>query len=177
MNIRRMILRGVTLLCCSAAASGASAASVSRGPAATATRLLASHNLERSRVNAPPLQWDPLLAAAAASYGPSLARLGRLQHSPRTPRPGQRENLWMGTRGFYSPEQMVGNWIDEKRQFRPGVFPNVSRTGNWEDVAHYTQLISKGTTRVGCALHPGGQWDFLICRYSPPGNVDGQYLP
>ncbi len=161
------------LLCCSAAADAAS--TVSRGD--IASRLLAMHNFERARMQAAPLQWDPQLAASAASYGPYLAQIGRLQHSPRAIRPGQRENLWMGTRGAYSPEQMVGSWLDEKRVFHPGVFPNVSRTGNWEDVAHYTQLISKGTTRVGCAIHPGGQWDFLICRYSPPGNVDGEYLP
>ena len=143
----------------------------------TAARLLAMHNAERSRVHSPPLQWDPLLAASAASYGPALARLGRLQHSPRASRPGQRENLWMGTRGFYSPEQMVGTWIDERRQFRPGIYPDVSKTGNWEDVSHYTQLIWKGTTRVGCAIHSTPQHDFLICRYSPPGNRDGWFLP
>jgi hypothetical protein len=143
----------------------------------TSARLLAMHNLERARVHAPPLQWDPQLAAAAASYGPALARLGRLQHSPRDNRPGQRENLWMGTRGRYSPEQMVASWIDERREFRPGVFPNVSTTGNWYDVSHYTQLIWKSTTRVGCAIHPGPQFDYLICRYSPPGNIDGRTVP
>ena len=161
------------LLCTSSVANGA--ASLSRGDAAE--RLLAIHNFERSRVHSPPLQWDPQLAAAAASYGPALARIGRLQHSPRASRPGQRENLWMGSRGAFSPEQMVGTWIAERRAFRPGVFPNVSRTGNWSDVAHYTQLIWKGTTRVGCAIHQTERWDYLICRYSPPGNIDGRYLP
>ena len=125
-------------------------------------------------MNVPPLMWDPQLAAAAASYGPELARLGYLRHSPRASRPGQRENLWMGTHGAYSPEQMVGSWIEEKRAFRPGVFPSVSRTGSWMDVSHYTQLIWKDTTRVGCAVQPAGGWDYLICRYSPPGNLDGK---
>ena len=142
----------------------------------SSARLLAAHNMERTRVGVTPLQWDPQLAASAASYGPMLARIGRLQHSPRASRPGQRENLWMGTRGFFSPEQMVGSWIDERREFRPGVFPNVSRTGNWYDVSHYTQLIWKGTTRVGCAIHSTPRHDFLICRYSPPGNIDGRYV-
>ena len=157
------------LLCWPATANSAS---LSRG--GEAARLLAMHNQERSRVNVPPLIWDPQLAAAAASYGPTLARIGRLQHSPRASRPGQRENLWMGTRGAFSPEQMVGSWIAERSAFRPGVFPSVSRTGNWMDVSHYTQLIWRGTTRVGCAIQPAGRWDFLICRYSPPGNIDGR---
>lgn len=71
-------------------------------------RILALHNRERRAVGAPPLGWDPALAAAAASYGPQLARLGRLQHSPPESRPGQGENLWMGTRGAYSIEEMIG---------------------------------------------------------------------
>ncbi len=165
------------LMCGCAAASGGMAASYNRTPMSAAARLLAVHNKERARVNAPPLRWDPHLAASAASYGPVLARMGRLQHSPRASRPGQRENLWMGPRGTYSPEQMVGGWIAERALFRPGVFPHVSRTGNWSDVAHYTQMIWKGTTRVGCAIQPAGRVEYLICRYSPPGNVDGKYLP
>ncbi len=140
----------------------------------TAQRLLAAHNFERARVRVAPLQWDPQLAASAAAYGPTLASIGRLQHSPRAIRPGQRENLWMGSRGFFSPEQMVGTWVGERNLFRPGIFPAVSRTGNWYDVAHYTQLIWAGTTRVGCAIHSTPRWDYLICRYSPPGNVDGR---
>jgi hypothetical protein len=138
--------------------------------------LLATHNAERAIVGVPPLQWDPALAAAAASYGPTLEKLGRLQHSPRAERPGQRENLWMGTRGAFVPEQMVSNWIAEKRDFRPGVFPDVSRTGNWLDVSHYTLIVWRNTTHVGCAIHSSARWDFLICRYSPPGNADGKMV-
>ena len=140
-------------------------------------RILALHNRERAAVGAPPLAWDPTLAAAAASYGPTLGSLGRLTHSPRDTRPGQRENLAMGTAGYYGPEALVGFWIDEKRHFQPGTFPNVSRTGYWKDVAHYTQMIWKGTTNVGCAFHVEGGRNYLICRYSPPGNADGRAVP
>lgn len=123
-----------------------------------------------------PLAWDPALAAAAASYGPVLSASGRLQHSPRASRPGQRENLWRGTRASYSPEQMVGSWIAERHYFRSGVFPNVSITGNWMDVAHYTTMMWPTTTRVGCAIYRDRSWDYLVCRYSPPGNIDGRAL-
>ena len=140
-------------------------------------RLLASHNRERAAFGAAPLRWDPNLAVAAASYGPSLSAMGRLQHSSRANRPGQAENLWMGTRGAYSPEAMVGAWNGEKRYLRPGIFPYVSSTGNWQDVAHFTQVIWKGTTHVGCAVHRDARYDFLICRYSPKGNVDGRRVP
>ena len=140
-------------------------------------RILSAHNVARAEVGSAPLQWDPTLAVAAASYGPALSRMGRLVHSPRTGRENQRENLWMGQVGRFGPEQMVATWTDEKRLFFPGAFPNVSRTGNWADVAHYTQMIWKGTTHVGCAIYRDGGWDYLICRYSPPGNRDGKVVP
>jgi len=137
-------------------------------------RVLAMHNRERAAVGAPPLAWDPALATAAASYGPALAARGRLAHSPRESRPGQRENLAMGSSSHYGFEDLVGFWVEEKRHFQPGLFPHVSRTGQWKDVAHYTQMIWKGTTNVGCALHEGSDRSYLICRYSPPGNADGR---
>ena len=144
---------------------------------AFSTRVLAAQNHERLALGLQPLQWDPARAAAALSYGPALAAIGTLQHSPKESRPGQRENLWMGTSGAFTPEQMVGTWIGEKRYFRPGIFPAVSTTGNWLDVSHYTTLIWPTTIRIGCALYRARGWDYLICRYSPPGNVDGKPVP
>lgn len=138
-----------------------------------AARLLAEHNRERALVGAPPLQWDASLAAHAASYGPVLASLRKLVHSPREGRPGERENLAMAWHGTMSPEQLVGMWSGEKLLLQPGLFPAVSRTGQWEDVAHYTQMVWPTTTRVGCAIF-AADWDYLICRYSPPGNIDGK---
>jgi len=138
-----------------------------------AARLLAAQNRERAMVGHAPLVWDPALAASAASYGPTLARLRRLVHSPRQTRPGQRENLAMAYHGTLSPEQLVAMWSAEKRYLRPGLFPAVSSSGNWLDVAHYTQMVWPTTTHVGCALYQA-DWDYLICRYSPPGNIDGR---
>ena len=161
-------------LSCIAAAAPAAAQLPALDP--VSARLFAAHNRERAMVRIPPLAWDPALAAAAASYGPQLSALGQLQHSPRSSRPGQRENLWRGTRGAYSPEQMIASWADEKRYFRSGVFPDVSTTGNWLDVSHYTTMMWPATTRVGCAVYSDRSWDYLICRYSPPGNIDGRPL-
>ena len=80
----------------------------------------------------------------------------------------------MGTRGAYTLDEMIGSWAEEKRLFRPGIFPDVSSSGHGSDVAHYSQMVWRSTTRVGCAIHRSRRWDFLICRYAPPGNVVGQ---
>lgn len=176
------MLRGMTKLSLTAAiafllsTAGAHAQAWNEGVSDDiAARILAAHNRERAKVGAPPLQWDSTLAAHAASYGPVLARLHMLVHSPRAGRPGERENLAMAWHGTMSPEQMVGMWSDEKRQLEPGseLFPGISRTGRWEDIAHYTQMVWPTTTRVGCVIY-SVDWDYLICRYSPPGNIDGK---
>lgn len=140
-----------------------------------AARLLAAHNAERAAVGAPPLVWDQTLADHAASYGPTLANLRRLIHSPRAGRPGERENLAMAWHGTMSPEDLVAMWSRERQLLEPGsyLFPGASRTGNWEDIAHYTQMVWPTTTHVGCAIF-AADWDYLICRYSPPGNKDGK---
>ena len=137
-------------------------------------RLLVAHNGERASRGVPPLLWDPFLAAAADRYAGYMARTGFWGHSDRAARGGAGENLWMGSRGAFTPEQMVGGWLSERRHYRHGVFPHVSRSRNWGDVGHYTQLIWRTTTRVGCAIRSSRHHDYLVCRYSPAGNVVGR---
>jgi hypothetical protein len=144
---------------------------------AMAMRIVAFHNQLRAAVGVPPLYWDRGLAAAADSYAVELARTGRWQHSPSAARPGQGENLWMGTRGAFAVDQMLGSWASEGRMFRPGRFPQVSRSGRWADVGHYTQMLWPGSTRLGCAVRSSARADYLVCRYSPAGNVVGVMVP
>jgi len=135
------------------------------------------HNQQRAAAGVRPITWDPGLAAAADAYATQLARTRRWGHSPTATRPGQGENLWMGTRGAFSVDAMIGSWAGEGRMFRPGTFPTVSRTGNWGDVGHYTQMVWRGTTRVGCAVRSSARDDYLVCRYAPAGNVMGVAVP
>ena len=139
--------------------------------------LLDAHNRERAFVRVPQLAWDHALASAAAAYARQLAALGTLRHSARLARPGQGENLWMGTRGAFPVQAMVASWASEKAYFRPGIFPAVSRSGDWADVGHYSQMIWPTTTRLGCAIASGARFDVLVCRYAPAGNIDGRRVP
>lgn len=139
-------------------------------------RLLAAHNRERDVIGAAPLTWDPMLARTARDWARYLARTGKFEHSPDDPwySDPEGENLWAGSVGYYQPEAMVGLWTAEKRDFKPGVFPNNSRDGQVENVSHYTQLIWSRTGSVGCALEKGRREDVLVCRYSEAGNVLGE---
>lgn len=139
-----------------------------------AGRLLAAHNAERDRTGLPRLAWSSRLAQEAHDWAVHIAREGRLRHSDGTARRWTGENLWMGSAGAYSAEDMVGGFLAERSAFRPGSFPHVSRTGNWADVGHYSQVIWPATTEIGCAVATGARDDFLVCRYNPAGNVVGQ---
>lgn len=136
-------------------------------------RLLVLHNQARASVGAPPLDWDANLAEGAAAWAAQLGDNGMLEHSGAE---DLGENLWMGTADYYSLDAMVAGWTDEQRDFRPGRFPDVSRSGDWSAVGHYTQMIWRDTRSVGCGLYHGRQWDVLVCRYSPAGNVMGDQV-
>lgn len=137
-------------------------------------RLLAAHNRERDTMDVAPLVWDENLARGAQEWADYLSETGRFEHSPNVrgePREG--ENIWGGTPEYFSPESMVGLWIEEKRHFRYGQFPFNSTTGDVADVSHYTQVIWQRTGKVGCGLSNLGDEEILVCRYSRPGNVIG----
>lgn len=136
-------------------------------------RLLAIHNKERSAVYARPLKWNFKLEWDAIGYADHLAQIRDLVHAPREGRGIERENLAQTLIGW-SPDQMLGVWVTEKSDFVPGYFPNVARDGNLVRVLHYTQMIWPTTTDLGCGYVEGGGYGWLVCRYSPGGNRDGE---
>jgi hypothetical protein len=148
----------------------------STGGGAISQQILAAHNKYRAEVKVTSVTWSNALAQDAQKWANHLASLGgqQLIHSPNNQRPNQGENLWMGTAGYFSLMQMVDSWGEEKRYFRNGAFPNVSSTGNWADVGHYTQIVWRKTTQIGCGMAKAGGNDILVCRYSPPGNYMGE---
>ncbi len=153
------------------ALAGLAAAVAVREPAGFHRVMLEEHNRPRAAAGVAPLAWNEALASDAEAYARKLAASGRFEHSKAK---GQGENLWRGTRGAYAWRQMVAGWSDEATYYRHDVFPKVSRTGRWQDVGHYTQLVWRRTSDVGCGLASGRKWDVLVCRYSPPGNWIGE---
>jgi len=136
-------------------------------------RIFVSQNAARAELGLAPLAWNNGLAGEAKQWADHLANSGGFNHGVGSGS-GRGENLWRGTRGAYSPEEMANAWIDEKRFFHPGRFPNVSTTGDWKTVGHYSQIIWRETNEVGCAIASNDASDILVCRYSNPGNVVGQ---
>ncbi len=97
-----------------------------------------------------------------------------MRHASQSERKSAGENLWMGTAGMFSVEHMISAFVSEKRDFRPGKFPEISRTGRWQDVGHYSQMIWPTTREVGCAIAEKKGQEVLVCRYWPGGNWIGE---
>ena len=143
-------------------------------PASFDQRILTVHNRERLKLGLEPLSWNPALALSARQWADYLASTGRFEHAPENRYAPEGENIWAGTKGYFAPEAMVDAWIREKRFFQPGVFPDNSTTGRVEDVGHYTQVIWRATTEVGCAEATSADEDILVCRYAEAGNYKGE---
>ncbi|HEY6578024.1 MAG TPA: CAP family protein [Rhizomicrobium sp.] len=134
--------------------------------------LLATQNKYRVEVGVPALKWSNDLAASAQKWAHQLADdVHALKHSGGA---GKGENIAMSTAGRATLAQLVDSWGAERHYFIESSFPNVSRTGSWSAVAHYTQMIWRNTTEVGCGLATGGGNDYLVCQYAPQGNFMGE---
>lgn len=134
-----------------------------------------AHNIERRYVGVPDLRWSPQLAREAKAWVDHIAPYGVLQHAPQTGDNKQGENIWLNTVGRRTVGSMIAGWSIEKNIYIVGGrHPNVSTTGNWHDVGHYTQMVWASTTEVGCAVGRGPKKDILVCRYAPMGNWRGE---
>lgn len=132
-----------------------------------------AHNAVRAEYGVTPLQWNPVLAANAQTHANYLAEIGRLVHASREGRGTERENISQGLPGW-STGKHVASWLDERPYFRAGIFPNVSTTGDWYRVGHFSQMIWPTTTDIGCGMSTGSGFSWLVCRYNPGGNKDGK---
>lgn len=88
------------------------------------------------------------------------------------------ENIAVASHPTYTEEQMVTLWAGEEADYIYEPFDGSGVDG--AVVGHYTQMIWRDTTHVGCALvncegQPIGWKWFAVCNYAQAGNYLGQY--
>jgi len=141
--------------------------------------LLDAHN--RVRANAmpapspalPALTWNTDAQALAQSWVDQCT----WAHNPAT---GSTygENIFAASGASDTPTQVVDAWASESANYTYAT--NSCATGT--SCGHYTQLVWRTTTSVGCATKRcavnspfgAGEWTFWVCDYAPPGNFVGR---
>lgn len=127
------------------------------------------------------LSWSTTLASGAQTWANNCM----FAHSGA---PGVGENIYAGavSNGFPTNVEHdsitnanLQGWADE--------FPSYNYAANTcasgQQCGHYTQMVWRSTTQVGCALKQctintpfGAQfpnWTVVVCQYSPQGNING----
>ncbi|KAK0233449.1 CAP domain-containing protein [Armillaria fumosa] len=129
---------------------------------------LEGHNTFRAQHGASDLTWSNELAGKAQQWangcvfkhsGGSLGSFG--------------ENLAAGTDSGYTISSAIKSWTDEASSYDP----------NNLVASHFTQVVWKATSQVGCAVQSCdgifdasfGKASYYVCEYSPAGNVIGQF--
>lgn len=122
-------------------------------------KLLAVHNTLRAQHHSPKLIWDAELAVYAENHANHCV----FKHSSSP----YGENL---AAGYPSINAAINAWYAESELYSYSYPKFSSSTG------HFTQLVWKASTKLGCAYVPcngknGTPGCYLVCEYSPVGNV------
>jgi len=138
------------------------------------TQCLKMHNDLRTPLGVPKVTWSSSLASSATKWAKEIARMNKLQHS--TGRDHVGENVSYTATKPDSLSRLIQMWIDERKYYTHKAYPNCSKTGDSGDVGHYTQMIWKDTTEIGCGIATSSSnKDYLVCQYKTSGNRSGKF--
>lgn len=141
------------------------------------------HNLHRANHSAPSVTWSNDLASTAATIAASC----NYAHNVQVNGGGYGQNIAAGVEAnnissiitdlFYNGE--VGWFADLYGEAQPSMT-------NFEHWGHFSQIVWKGTTAVGCATQDCSKQGltgvgsnvppyFTVCNYKSPGNYANEY--
>ena len=125
------------------------------------------HNYWRADVGVGEIEYSDELAEVAFAWAQQLKEKGcAFEHSGNQ----YGENLFKGTKGYYTAADAIDSWASEKQYYNYD--KNKCKSG--EMCGHYTQIVWKNTTKVGCAQIECNGMITWVCNYDPPGNYVGE---
>jgi hypothetical protein len=115
------------------------------------------------------LHWSPTLARGAQSY----ANRCMWQHSGTA---GLGENIYASFPPSSAETAAALSWLGEVQYYNYAA--NTCAAGH--DCGHYTQMVWRDSEQIGCGITTcttgspfgSGNWTFIVCNYTPPGNFN-----
>lgn len=129
--------------------------------------LIERHNFWRSEVGVSDINYSDELAEVANRWAIQLKKQGCTFGQSEN---AYGENLFKGTVGYVGAGDAVDSWAAEKESYDY----KKNKCDSGEICGHYTQVVWKNTTEVGCAKTICDGSVIWICNYNPPGNYVGQ---
>ena len=136
--------------------------------------ILDSHNIHRANHSASNLAWDDHLAGIAAQIAQSCV----YAHDTATGGGGYGQNIGAGSPPSDIPAMISNLMYNDEIIYYPG-YGGEPDMSNFEKWGHFSQIVWKSTTTVGCATQycPGGLANtgsdvspyFTVCNYGPAG--------
>lgn len=128
--------------------------------------ILDTHNQYRSQHGAPSLKWSSQLASGAEQWAKQLAKQNSIQHSTGD----YGENIAYMSGSDLTGKKTTDMWYEEESKYRYQNGQFSTSTG------HFTQVVWASSLQMGAGKavsNSGAQ--FVVARYSPAGNVRGQF--
>jgi uncharacterized protein YkwD len=127
-----------------------------------------AHNKWRADVGVPPLTWNNDLENYAGEWAIENGKKNcKMQHRSDT---DYGENLYWSSGMPFSPKGVVDSWGSEIEDYNDELIGDAKAV-----VGHYTQIVWRTTTEVGCAAFQCGKALLVVCNYNPAGNWIGQH--
>jgi len=144
---------------------------------------LSSHNAYRLKHHVPNVAIADALNLTAQSWAEYLAANALFQHSTPAQRNNAGENIYVSYTTASAiaanvlSESAVASWYNEVSAYNYANPQFASTTG------HFTQVVWKASTLIGCGAASGVKTIngvkynafYVVCQYSPAGNVTGQF--
>ncbi|GEM08434.1 hypothetical protein Rt10032_c05g2451 [Rhodotorula toruloides] len=150
------------------------AATTSTAPSGDSVQAISlqKHNDLRAKHHAPALTWNAALADAAQAWANKCV----FQHGGgKALSAGENIAAYSGSKADVA--YAISLWSDEEAKY------NYAKPGYADATGHFTQMVWKGTTQLGCAQAycdpltiPGSNsWSgyFYVCEYAAAGNIVG----